>query len=119
MELTTEQKARIEKGARLLDVECPNWFVFIYTDGLDIDSFSKCVLGRLYGSYWDGIATLFPHTFDREQSSYEYGFYPHPSDEVWNAADESGREKNREFSELKTKYWRDLIDIRRNEYEQV
>ncbi len=49
---------RAANGAALLDKVEPGWFEKIDAASLDIGSFTKCVLGQVYGGYADGMNKL-------------------------------------------------------------
>ena len=56
---TTVLKARVERGAALLDAEQPGWAPRIDVPGLEMALGCYCILGQLYdGSYDAGVAAL-------------------------------------------------------------
>ncbi len=70
---------RINDGMKLLDREFPGWEKKIDLGTLNVNRFSSCVLAQLYGSYYEGIWTLFPSNtgfFSRDDMAVRYGFYP-------------------------------------------
>ncbi len=46
------------KGARLMDEARPGWFNHIDTAMLDINDRGRCVLGQLFGNFYDGCRQL-------------------------------------------------------------
>lgn len=66
---------RVKKGARLLDRVHAGWAERIEADRLAMESCDRCILGQLYGSYFDGwreaVSTL-PH--DERLVSSGHGF---------------------------------------------
>ena len=64
---------RAAKGAELLDNLNPGWFKKIKIHELYMSNCGHCVLGQLYGSYWDGLISI-----ELESDAYvnieEYGF---------------------------------------------
>lgn len=114
MELTVEQKARIERGARLLDVEHPGWYDDINLADLDIDSFRRCILGKLYGSYFDAVHILFRGNLDNvDKLAAECGFYPHPSEDPSFVDTLEEREQREALSKAKADYWSKVVRFRR------
>jgi hypothetical protein len=108
MELTANQRARIDKGAELLDAKRPEWFTAVRTSILDIDSFSLCVVCQTMGrDFWSGCEALGLLDHKPEGGDFlsasEHGFYPHADDRTEDAevADELAKAKNA--------YWRELI----------
>ena len=51
-------RARVARGAALLDRDCPGWAARISSDRLAIQMCSSCVLGQLYGDYCEGKRAL-------------------------------------------------------------
>ena len=54
---------QVQRGVKLLDFEIPNWRMGIDIETLDMDQLSECILGQLYGNYFDGLELLCPFTF--------------------------------------------------------
>jgi hypothetical protein len=66
---------RVKRGAAVLDERRPEWAGAVALDRLAMDSCDRCVLGQLYGSYWEGVPALanaLPRCF--RFSSAEHGF---------------------------------------------
>lgn len=106
MELSAEQMARIERGATLLDEKRPGWEEGDFFP-LDIDSFSKCVLCRVFGDFWVGINQLFGEDYCLDPNAgSDYGFYPHKDDFL------DDPEQATELAQAKTNYWLKLIGER-------
>lgn len=100
MELTQNDRERIDRGAALLDEKVPNWFTKINPAILDVDSFSLCPICQSTGlSFWDGVKELGIGVSDGRAS--EYGFYPSESLEDSKEAEA--------LSKAKTDYWLELI----------
>ena len=51
-------KARVERGAALLDAKQPGWAPRIDVPTLDMSNCFHCVLGQAYGSYGIGVRAL-------------------------------------------------------------
>jgi hypothetical protein len=51
MMTTTEARARVERGAAMLDVQYPGWYKRIDQRVLDMEVSSCCVIGQVCGSY--------------------------------------------------------------------
>lgn len=49
---------QVKKGAALLDKEVPDWRGRIDTFKLDIESWTQCVLGQVFGAYDEGLDQL-------------------------------------------------------------
>lgn len=107
--MSHEAAARyVAAGAALLDEKGPeDWRERIRThrEALNMASTSACVLGLLYGSYFNGKDALgfyavSPELYDRE--SWEYGF-EHSIGQVGDAESEAG------YPEL-TQAWLDEIE---------
>lgn len=45
---------QVQAGMAVLDKQKPGWECMIDPDTLDLDSCQLCLLGQIYGSYWDG-----------------------------------------------------------------
>lgn len=75
-ELTAEQQ-RARAGAAFLDEHrTDHWRAKINRDELDLNSECHCVLGQLYGNFYEGLAALglrFSDTY-REWRSRDLGF---------------------------------------------
>lgn len=80
--LTEVQKARVDKGAALLDEKNPGWADRVNDRKLEMHSYFRCVLGQLYMGYSAGVKELFG-TMDSNKEATEYGFFP-AEDEVIN-----------------------------------
>lgn len=52
--VSDEHRARVRKGAALLDKRAPGWEKNINTRTLNIASTHNCALGQTYGSYFVG-----------------------------------------------------------------
>lgn len=48
----------IAKGIALLDAKDPGWVNLISVDALTMSDVHNCVLGQLYGDYYDGVGIL-------------------------------------------------------------
>lgn len=107
MELSAEQMARIERGAKILDEKRPGWQDESDFAQLDVDSFSKCPLCKVYGNFWAGIEQLFGIDAGAEDS-ISYGFYPH-ADDVNETTEQAA-----ELARAKTNYWLKLIQERQS-----
>lgn len=53
-----EDKRRVERGAKLLDMEQPGWETCIDITALNIDKYDCCILGQLYNGYGEGKRLL-------------------------------------------------------------
>lgn len=63
----TDYAAKVNAGIQLLDTEKPGWREKIDLDNLDLGSCDICVLGQVFGNYYDGVEKL-------KVDAYEYGF---------------------------------------------
>jgi len=61
--------SRVQAGAQLLDETKPDWFERVNVDELDMKKAKYCVLGHVYGDYYDGLRVLGLPIYDRGQSS--------------------------------------------------
>ncbi len=48
----------VQSGAQLLDERRPGWYREIDIAQLDIALGSKCILGQVYGSYFEGVKAI-------------------------------------------------------------
>ncbi len=48
----------VDAGVAVLDQKNPGWRGQVDLDILDMHNTRSCVLGQLYGSYWDGLEVL-------------------------------------------------------------
>jgi hypothetical protein len=74
-------KSRVKKGAELLDEKYPGWYWDVNIGNLDLGNEHKCILGQLYGDYFNAVSILKLSFYD---STYEYGFSLHIR-EPWNS----------------------------------
>lgn len=70
LKLTEAQKmanARVRKGAALLDKDHEGWHRDIQ-DMADVDMSMPdvCILGKVFGDYWDGLSIIFPDDGDAD-----------------------------------------------------
>jgi hypothetical protein len=54
-----EMTRRVERGAILLDRECPGWENEVDPASLRMDEAENCVLGQIHGDYAGAIEALF------------------------------------------------------------
>lgn len=66
----TDIRSRVAKGAAVLDRIRPGWALQIWAPGLDISDCMDCMLGRLYGSFEEGIRSIPEIGY----SAADYGF---------------------------------------------
>ena len=66
--------ARVANGVALLNEKVPGWRDRIDLQTFDINSFQKCVLAQLYGSYFDGVAALGLERGNPEKDPGNYAF---------------------------------------------
>jgi hypothetical protein len=67
---------RVEKGAKLLDEKCPNWWNKVDISELNQGSSSTCVLGQLKGDYVNGLDFLGMEAGNpAREKGYSYYFY--------------------------------------------
>lgn len=64
---------RVLDGARKLDREIPGWADQINMTRFDICDSTECVLGQLYGDYFDGLNVVFGKVREN-RPEYSYGF---------------------------------------------
>lgn len=75
-------EAQIQKGAELLDTHFggPEWRERINTDSLLMRNIHNCILGQLFGNYWDALSTLGVREYqtylanERVPVASDYGF---------------------------------------------
>lgn len=48
---------RVATGVRLLDCKCPGWDTRVIAP-INISSTEGCILGQVFGNYWDGKTEL-------------------------------------------------------------
>ena len=53
-----DYKAAASAGAKFLDEKHPNWFKQIDTNKLNMTLTNDCILGQLYGDYFEGAKQL-------------------------------------------------------------
>jgi len=72
----TDFKPMVAKGAELLDERRPGWAEDIDLELLDMTSGWHCVLGQLYGDYYDGLEHMDPDLRYRitDFSGRDHGF---------------------------------------------
>lgn len=54
----SDTSPRIERGAALLDLSAPGWDKKIDLNILDLSHIRYCIIGQVYGDYYNGLATL-------------------------------------------------------------
>lgn len=64
-ELTIEQ--RVQAGVEWLDENRPSWVEEIDLVELDMDSCNMCVLGQLFGNFWDAPISDTPPPIEQEE----------------------------------------------------
>lgn len=69
--MSTDIDERVERGAALLDQVRPGWHIEVDITRLHLGSYTRCVLGQLFGEFRDGTAVLFPGD---AAESIAYGF---------------------------------------------
>lgn len=85
-------KEYVERGAKLLDEKHPGWAAKIDTSILNIRFSDRCILGQLYGWFYqalDSFGILF-------EDCYLYGFsenYALHPDENWEYLDDLWRQE--------------------------
>lgn len=91
-----------QRGAELLDLVRPGWYMQVQPGKLDLGNRQRCVLGQLYGDYILGVLAIQPSV-----DAIAYGFDLSLSITwLWPGA------KERSFSQL-TDAWRTEIANRR------
>ena len=71
---TTVLKARVERGAALLDAEQPGWAPRIDVPTLNLASPSQCILAQLYGPGWSRVLGI--NHFDCGFCTGDYSEFP-------------------------------------------
>lgn len=51
-------KARVQRGAELLDEKKPDWFNNVDEEKFVMSNLSRCILGQNYGHYGEGLRKL-------------------------------------------------------------
>lgn len=54
----TNESAAIQRGVALLDTFVPKWFTKLRANQFELSDPSMCVLGHVYGEYFDGLKEL-------------------------------------------------------------
>lgn len=98
--MTVEE--RIERGAALLDEIRPGWRSQVNPDGLRMRSAEFCVLGQLYGNFYDAADDIFDGRY--LSGAIEHGLHARMesdpgSPEFWN---------EREWAELEVLWKQEL-----------
>jgi hypothetical protein len=70
---------QVSRGARLLDVERPDWRNEIDVNALDMHKHGSCVLGQLYGSYLIGDRILCEPNLSAIDHGFSLSGDPHPN----------------------------------------
>ncbi len=63
----------VERGIEFLNENVPDWYKVIELESLDLLDGKACILGQLYGDYYDALDDLFPND-DDEVMPEELGF---------------------------------------------
>jgi|SRR6516225_1064263 hypothetical protein len=101
-------KARVRKGVKFLDKDCPKWYKKVSVRTLDLRTGGCCVLGQVYGGYPKGLESL---NGEGLNCGIAYGFWLDPMRykskyETW--------EKGMEQLE---KLWKTVIERRKKKKE--
>lgn len=56
--ITQKELAKVERGVALLDYVKPKWFRSLNHKNFNLGDESTCVLGSVYGEYFDGLRSL-------------------------------------------------------------
>ena len=114
-----ETQAR--KGAELLDQHMPGWEDQIDLATLDGVSTNDCILGQLFGHYFDGCRRLFPEIppipFLLQPESFAHGFAMFSRDEVFMPQDSEQERETRKPRWLAA--WTGEITKRRSERREL
>lgn len=51
-------QSRVRRGAKWLDKHYPGWEELVNPDKIDLGSPTMCVLGQIYGRFYDGLISL-------------------------------------------------------------
>lgn len=71
----TRSKQQIDKGVKLLDQKLgKRWPLGIVLSRLDMDCHKTCILGQLFGDYYDGLRKLFGDEYTLSKS-IGHGFF--------------------------------------------
>ncbi len=91
---------RVDKGVQLLDFKCPGWRKKVYASKLDMSDILNCVLGQIFGYYYDGLNELELSDNPEElcDSPRHFGFNASSGDEA-------------EYLELKREWTKRLMDV--------
>lgn len=63
---------RATRGAKLLDIHAPHWPELVSIKSLDMSDGRLCLLGQVYGRYWNGREKL---RIDDWGTAVHYGFH--------------------------------------------
>jgi hypothetical protein len=70
----TDFEPMVAKGAELLDTHRPGWAEAIDLESLNMADYGRCILGQLFGDYWDGAQELGRLTSTDYLSQRGHGF---------------------------------------------
>ena len=93
----------VKNGATLLDASVPGWYKKIDLDRLDIQHASKCIIGQVFGDYWDGRDLLSIN----DDNEISHGFFLQH-----NIGRKNDYKKRRRFWKKLNKAWERAIQRR-------
>lgn len=74
----------VKRGMALLDERKPDWRKYVKLATLDMNEPAQCILGQVYGNYYDGIDELALDSL----IVMDYGFFSRDiGDSWWDLAD--------------------------------
>lgn len=97
----SDASERVQRGSELLDREVGDeWYLRIDLDNLSISQCKACILGQLYGHYFDGKSELFGNNIEAIRQAERHGFHCVNGDDLteeWKREIERRREEQREL----------------------
>lgn len=106
-------QSRVDKGAKLLDVEVDDWRERINPDELWLESPMKCVLGQVFSSYSSGMEALGIDITD-DVTTVEFGFEAENATSAVPLDKFSKTEMLQEYVELSNEWKRRLSGVSKN-----
>ena len=70
-------KNRVIKGAKFLDTKMPGWYNKIDISRLNINNSCNCIIGQLYGNFWEELDIVFKQFKHTTLAAELRGFIPY------------------------------------------
>lgn len=72
--LATIIKSRVARGAKFLDKIEPGWYNKIDVSKFDIEDGCDCILGQVYGDFWNAVERVFKAYKSDRKAAISHGF---------------------------------------------